>query len=304
MSTLEANTLFSTKGLVAVVTGGGTGIGLMIAAALEHNGAERVYIVGRRKEVLENAAKEHSKYGKIIPLVGEVTSKESLESVVAQIKSEVGYINLLVNNAGTVGNRSHAQHPLPEPYVSKPESENYQSVEDLQAYLWKDSVENWDNVFRVNATGAWFTSVAFLALLDEGNKRKTVEQTSQIVTIVSIAGFSRLLASSYIYAASKAAMIHIGKMMATNLAPFNIRSNMIAPGLYPSEMTVGPGKMDTRNKNTLPDYPSHHIPMLRPGKEEDMAGAILYLVSKAGAYCSGTVIVSDGARLSVLPATY
>ncbi|KAH0614812.1 uncharacterized protein H6S33_000448 [Morchella sextelata] len=73
MSTLEANTLFSTKGLVAVVTGGGTGIGLMIAAALEHNGAERVYIVGRRKEVLENAAKEHSKYGKIIPLVGEVT---------------------------------------------------------------------------------------------------------------------------------------------------------------------------------------------------------------------------------------
>lgn len=69
-------------------------------------------------------------------------------------------------------------------------------------------------------------------------------------------------------------------------------------------MTVGPGKMDARNKNTLSDYPSHHIPMLRPGKEEDMAGAILYLVSKAGAYCSGTVIVSDGARLSVLPATY
>lgn len=87
---------------------------------------------------------------------------------------------MLVNNAGTVGNRSHSQQPLPEPYVSKPESENYRNIEDLQAYLWKDSVENWDNVFRVNATGAWFTSVAFLALLDEGNKRKTVEQTSQV----------------------------------------------------------------------------------------------------------------------------
>lgn len=87
---------------------------------------------------------------------------------------------MLVNNASTVGNRGHSQQPLPEPYVSKPESENHRNIEDLQAYLWKDSVENWDNVFRVNATGAWFTSVALLALLDEGNKRKTVEQTSQV----------------------------------------------------------------------------------------------------------------------------
>lgn len=171
----------------------------MIAAALEHNGAEKVYIVGRRKEVLENAAREHSvrntppeialgsisniypqKYGRIIPLVGEVTSKESLESIVAHIKSEVGYVNLLVNNAGIMGKPIHSGIPLPAPFVSKPGAENYGSVEDVQAHLWKDTVEDWDSVFRVNTTGAWFTSVAFLGLLAEGNRREVVEQTSQV----------------------------------------------------------------------------------------------------------------------------
>lgn len=64
--------------------------------------------------------------------------------------------------------------------MSKPGAENYKSVEDVQAYLWKDTMEDWDEVFRVNTTGAWFTSVAFLGLLAEGNRRKVVEQSSQV----------------------------------------------------------------------------------------------------------------------------
>lgn len=100
--------------------------------------------------------------------------------MVAHIKSEVGYINLLVNNAGIIGNYLHNATTLPAPFVSKPGAENYKSLEDVQAYLWKDSFENWDEVFRVNTTGAWFTSVAFLGLLDEGNKRGVVEQSSQV----------------------------------------------------------------------------------------------------------------------------
>lgn len=177
--------------------------------------------------------------------MGEVTTKESLESIVAHIKAEVGYINLLVNNAGIIGKSLHNGTPLPAPFVSKPGAENYKTVEDVQAYLWEDTMEDWDDVFRVNTTGAWFASVAFLGLLAEGNKREVVEQTSQvcwdfdiyvyiyidiilthckIVTVVSIGAFSRSLAVSYVYNASKAAMTHVGKMMATNLAQFNIRS--------------------------------------------------------------------------------
>lgn len=69
-------------------------------------------------------------------------------------------------------------------------------------------------------------------------------------------------------------------------------------------MTAGKGNLDSRNKNTLAPYPSHQVPLLRPGNDEDMAGAILYLASKAGAYCTGSVVISDGGRLSIAPATY
>lgn len=109
-----------------------------------------------------------------------MTTKESLESIVAHIKAEVGYINLLVNNAGIIGKSIHNGTPLPAPFVSKPGAENYKTVEDVQAYLWEDKMEDWDDVFRVNTTGAWFASVAFLGLLAEGNRREVVEQTSQV----------------------------------------------------------------------------------------------------------------------------
>ncbi|PWW80704.1 NAD(P)-binding protein [Tuber magnatum] len=304
MSDIQASTLFSAKGLVAVVTGGGTGIGLMIAAALENNGATKVYIVGRRKEVLENAARVHSKHGNMIPILGDVTSKESLEAMVKTIESEVGYVNLLVNNAGT-GSWRHSVLPKPPGLESRPDAaEKYKSIEDVQKFLWEDSMEEWEDTFRVNVTGAWFASVAFLGLLDQGNKREVVEQTSQIITVTSIASFLRGLGTCFSYPASKAAMTHVAKMLATHFPQYGIRSNVIAPGLFPSELTAGPGTMDSSNKNKLGDFPPGHIPLRRPGKDEDIAGAVLYLAGRAGAYVNGNVMVVDGGRTSVLPATY
>ncbi|KAG0636462.1 hypothetical protein HOY80DRAFT_977594 [Tuber brumale] len=303
MSEVQASTLFSAKGLVAVVTGGGTGIGLMIATALEHNGATRVYIVGRRKEVLENAVKVHSKHGNIIPLVGEVTSKESLAAVVKTIESDVGYVNLLVSNAGMCGRR-HNVLPRPPPLENLPEAEKYKSIEDVQKFLWEDSMEEWEDTFRVNVTGAWFTCIAFLGLLDQGNKRRVVEQSSQIITITSIASFLRNLTACYSYHASKAAVTHVAKMLATHFPQYGIRSNLIAPGLFPSEITAGKGAMDSGNKNKLEDYPPGQVPLKRPGNDDDMAGAVLYLAGRAGAYLNGNVLVIDGGRTSIMPATY
>ena len=95
MDSTDPSKLFSVKGMVVCITGGGTGIGLMMTKAFANNGAAKVYIVGRRREKLQEAAKVSS-HGNIIPVVGDVTSKESLCEVAEQIKKEVGYVNLLI----------------------------------------------------------------------------------------------------------------------------------------------------------------------------------------------------------------
>ena len=95
MDSTDPKKLFSVEGMVVCITGGGTGIGLMMTKAFANNGAAKVYIVGRRKEKLEEAAKV-SPHGNIIPLVGDVTSKESLCEIAETIKQDIGYLNLLI----------------------------------------------------------------------------------------------------------------------------------------------------------------------------------------------------------------
>ncbi|KAI1820378.1 hypothetical protein F4861DRAFT_71489 [Xylaria intraflava] len=309
MSSLDAASLFSAKGLVAVVTGGGTGIGLMIARALEHNGA-KVYILGRRENVLNTAAKQNAIHGNIIPVVADVTDKTSLDAVVSRISEETGYINLLVNNAGTLGRRHNAlSRPppfdrLPGQFVHSTE-EDLKTVDGIRDFLWKDEVSDWDNTLRTNVSGVWFPSIAFLGLLNKGNEKKNVAQSSQIVTIGSVGAFIRVLGTSFTYNPSKAAANHLAKMMATNFVQWGIRSNVIAPGVYPSEMSVGPGKLDENNKNHIPmAIPPEEIPLGRVGDEEDIAAAILFLAGKGGKYMNGNVVVTDGGRLGVCPAVY
>lgn len=225
MSSLDVANLFSVKGLVAVITGGGSGIGLMMAKALALNGAHKVYIVGRRKEVLEAAAKE-SPHGNIIPLVGDVTSKDNLQSIAKHIEREVGYINVLVANSGIGG---------PQPNPIKPET----SLQDFQASIWQASLEEYTNTFAVNTSAVWFTVAAFLPLLDAGNKKANVEQASQVIATSSIGGFNRNAPGGYAYGQSKAATTALMKQLATNLVPFRIRSNVIAPGcMFPRPGSV------------------------------------------------------------------
>ncbi|KAI0903080.1 hypothetical protein F4824DRAFT_518084 [Ustulina deusta] len=310
MSSLDISTLFSVSGLVAVVTGGGTGIGLMIARALEHNGA-KVYILGRREEVLKTAAKENAIHGNIIPVVADVTDKKSLDAAVSRISQETGYINLLVNNAGTIGRRHNAiSRPspfsdIPGQFVHEKGEHDLSTVDGIRDFLWKDEVSDWDDTLRTNVSGVWFPSIAFLGLLNKGNEKRNVVQTSQIVTIGSIGAFIRILGTSFTYNPSKAAANHLGKMMATNFVQWGIRSNVIAPGIYPSEMSVGRGKLDKTNRNHIPiAIPVEEIPMGHVGDEEDMAAAILFLASSGGKYMNGNVVVTDGGRLGISPAVY
>lgn len=192
------------------------GIGLMMAKALALNGAHKVYIVGRRKEVLEAAAKE-SPHGNIIPLVGDVTSKDSLRSVVTYIEKDTGYINVVIANSGILGPRTPSITPDT-------------SLEEFQATLWDTPFEEYTQTFVVNTSAVYFTIVAFLMLLDAGNKKGNVSQRSQVIATSSIGGFIRNAPGGYVYAQSKAATTLLLKQLSTTLVPYRIRANVLAPG--------------------------------------------------------------------------
>lgn len=302
----KAADLFNVNGLVAVITGGGSGLGLYAARALDANGAKAVYIVGRREQTLQEAAKTGVN-GTIKPLVGDVTDKTSLANIASQIRQEQGHINLLFANAGVMGPK-HAS-------LLKKEDGSKPSVEEFQKAMLDPSIEDFTSAAHVNNSAVFYTAVAFLDLLAAGNAACNVPQDSQILVTSSIAGFSRQLASSFAYSSSKAATTHLVKMLATYFAQagYHIRANVIAPGLYPSEMTEQttaaldgfkgvPGHEDAFKGAHM--VPAENSPAQRTGSEEDFAGAVLYLASRAGAFVNGETLVTDGGRLSQLPGVY
>ena len=293
----SAQDLFNVNGLVAVITGGGSGLGLYAARALDANGAKAVYIIGRREQTLKDAAKEGTN-GTIKPIVGDVSDKESLSKVVKQIEEEQGYVNFLFVNAG-IGGPKH-RSALPE----KP------TLKQFQDTVFGPEMEDFTNTLHVNTTAAFYTSVAFLELLDAGNKKRNVPQDSQILITSSVAGFSRYLASSFAYSASKAAINHVAKMLSTFLAQggFHIRCNIVAPGLYPSELTDGHmdrlSALESEAFAGAKKMEPKESPAERTGSPADFEGLILFLASRAGAYINGETLLTDGGRISQLPATY
>ncbi|RYP11956.1 hypothetical protein DL765_007535 [Monosporascus sp. GIB2] len=282
ISKLGAGNLFSVDGLVAVVTGGGTGIGLMITKALVANGASKVYILGRRLAVLDEAAKSTGS-STVIPLVCDVTSQTDLAAAASKVHSEVGYVNLVVCNSGIGG-----------PYGIRPRPD--MSLDEYASANLAVDFDDYTKTFAINTTAVWYTAMSFLKLLEyasthllsglltlprltldsffAGNKQGNVEQKSQVVALSSIGGFNKQNTGGYAYGQSKAACTHLIKQLSIALPQWDIRANVICPGLE------------------------------RPGDEKDMAGAILYLASRAGAYCNGAVIVSDGGRLGTFPSTF
>lgn len=189
----------------------------MMARALALNGAEKVYIIGRRKEVLESAASSVNT-GNIIPVVGDVTDKEVVSSIVSKIESEVGYINVLIVNSGIAG-----------PQATKPITPSSSLSEFISSYGGA-SMSEMTKTFELNTVAVFSCIMAFLDLLDKGNKKGNVEQKSQIIATSSIGGFNRNVPGGFIYGQSKAATTHLMKQLGTQLTPYDIRCNTIAPG--------------------------------------------------------------------------
>ncbi|KPM39362.1 hypothetical protein AK830_g7195 [Neonectria ditissima] len=277
---LKATTLFNVKDVVAVVSGGGSGIGRMITQALAANGARKIYILGRRLEVLQECASTFPDI--IVPLECDVVSKDSLQKCADVVATEVGFVNLVVCNAGTGG-----------PETTKLNAES--TLDEFIESQWQHSVSSFTDTFKINTAGYWYTTLAFLKLLHLGNEKGNIQQKSQVIATCSTLGLSRLAPTGrFAYGQSKAASTHLMKQLSTSLVPYHIRANMIAPGLFPTDMTsVMMSSAGAYNANKV-------IPEGRAGDSEDMAGVILFLASRAGAYLNGNVLPTNAADYFLL----
>ncbi|PTB42463.1 hypothetical protein M441DRAFT_26206 [Trichoderma asperellum CBS 433.97] len=279
---LKGQSLFDLSGKVALVTGGGSGIGLMAAQALAANGA-KVYICGRTKEKLDTAASAHGENapGEIIPIQADVSSKQGIKALVDEIKSREKCVCILVNNAGISGET----HTTAEAH----------SAEDLKRSLFdsdSSTFDDWIDTYRTNVAAMHFTTAAFLPLLQNSTETQH-GWSSTVINITSISGLVKTSQHHFSYNASKAAAEHLSRMMAADFAAagLKIRVNSIAPGVFPSEMTTEGS--DERQKSQI-DKSKYEgkTPAGRPGKDEDMAQAVLFLA--VNQFVNGNRVVVDG----------
>lgn len=296
MSNLDAAQLFSVKGLVAVVTGAGSGLGAYMAHALDVNGAAKVFILGRRESKLKEVAAK-AKNGTLIPITCDVSSKESLQAAVSAIEKQTPFVNLLIANSAYLGEVT-SMGPRPAE----------QTLGELQKELWdKTSYEDASQVVSTNIAGSYFTFLAFLGLLGAGNTHpdsvgKSGLLQSQFISTTSLGGFRRAESPSYIYNASKAALSHLTKSLSPEYAKHGIRANAISPGFFVTEMTED--HAPDEDVTAAGSLPWQVTPATRGGTEEDMAGAVLYLASRAGSFVNGCVLLVDGGAIAMSPGSY
>lgn len=288
---LKVQDIFSVKDYVCMVTGGGTGIGLMATQALAANGA-KVYITGRRKEVLENAAQSHNPEGggQIIPIGPcDVTSKSDLEKLVKDLSSKEQHLNLLIANAGVSGPKA------------PPDTEDAQALKDK---AWQgESVEDWNGVMNTNVTSVYFSTIAFLPLLQASMEPhgQYPPRSASVIVISSMSGIMRSSQGHFAYNAAKGATVHLSKLMSSEFEKASIRVNSIAPGYFPSEMTMK--ESNESNKTHMPaekvQDKGHPVPAGRAGSDQEMAQGIIFLAKNM--YVNGEVIAIDGGVLNQVP---
>lgn len=150
-------------------------------------------------------------------------------------------MNLVIANAGIGG---------PSIKTLKPNA----SLEEFENHLWGWTAEEFTETFAANTTGAFNTVAAFLQLLGEGNKKGNVTQKSQVIATSSIGAFNRSLTQGYAYGGSKAAVVHIFKQLATTLVPYDIRSNIIAPGCKLLSQLLSPEMCLCLDSDHMPHY--------------------------------------------------
>ena len=249
--------LFSVAGRVALVTGGTSGIGRMIATGLAAAGA-RVYICARSAENCARVAADIAREtgGTVIGVAADLSTLPGIVALSGHIGAAEGALHILVNNAGTL---------CDAPIDDYPES-------------------GWDDVLDLNLKAGFFLMQKLLGLLRAGG---TATRPASVINIGSVGALRVGPRETYAYAAAKAGLHHVSKSLAKRLGPENITVNVIAPGFFPSEMTKITSEEMHKALIAM-------VPRRRVGEPEDVAGTVLYLSSRAGAYVTGSVLALEG----------
>jgi NAD(P)-dependent dehydrogenase (short-subunit alcohol dehydrogenase family) len=247
--------LFSLAGRTALVTGGSRGIGRMIAAGFIAQGA-RVYISNRKAAVAEQTAEELSAGGGFCRAIpADLSTPEGIAALAGGFASVESKLDILVNNAGAA---------WLAPFDEFPE-------------------KGWDKVVDLNLKTPFFLTQALIGQL---RAAASADRPAKVINIASIDGTAVNPQETYSYAASKAGLVHLTKRMSLRLIEDNIVVSAIAPGAFQSDMNL-----DARDH---PDEVAKRIPSRRIGTDEDMAGAAIFLASRAGDYVVGHTISVDG----------
>jgi NAD(P)-dependent dehydrogenase (short-subunit alcohol dehydrogenase family) len=253
------NDLFSIDGKIALVTGGSRGIGLMIARGYVEAGA-RVYISSRKADVLDDVAAELSKVGECRAIAADLSREAECRRLAEAIAARESSLDILVNNAGATWG----------------------------APLEQFDEAAWERALALNVKGVFHLTKFLLPLLEEAG---TAEEPARVINIGSIDGIRVPLMDNYSYSASKAAVHMLTRHLARRLAP-RVTVNAIAPGPFESKMMAA-------TLEAFGEQIAANAPLKRIGRPDDMAGAAIYLASRAGAYLTGAVIPVDGGIASL-----
>ncbi len=254
--------LFSVTGKTALVTGAATGIGRMAATALVQAGA-RVLIASRKGEHCAVVAAELNDLGapgSAEGFAGDVGTEEGVLALVEEVRRRTETLHVLVNNAGTTWGAE---------------------LDDFPYHAWA-------RVLNVNVTGLFFLTQKLLPLLE---KAAADDDPARIINLGSVMGSQPMADSAYSYTASKAAVHHLTRTLANELAERRITVNAFAPGPFQSRMTA----FATAGEENAAKV-GERVPLGRIGQPDDIAGATLYLCGRAGRYVTGAILPIDGGQ--------
>ncbi|MFT4860875.1 MAG: NAD(P)-dependent dehydrogenase (short-subunit alcohol dehydrogenase family) [Pseudohongiellaceae bacterium] len=250
--------LFSVAGKTALVTGGSSGLGFIMAQGLLQNGA-KVIIASRSQQKCDVALAQLSTFGDVTAITADVTIAQQRSELIAQVEARFSGLSLLVNNAGANWGAKLEDYPD----------------------------DGFEKVINTNLNAVFSLTRDCVGLLA---KAGTSSDPARVINIGSMDGIHVPIVQrvpTFAYSASKAALHHLTKALAVDLAARHITVNAVAPGFFASRMT------DYVFEHFLEDI-EDDCPMHRVGQPEEIVGILLYLASKAGAYTTGTVIPVDG----------
>lgn len=244
--------MFDLTGKTAIITGGTRGLGEAMADGLAEFGANvAIFDVEEGTEVCEQIADRHGVEAAFYDV--DVTDEARIEEAIGEVVSDFGPVHILINNAGI-----YYQTPVLE-----------------------TSLEDWDYLLRVDLTGYFLMAKHTIPQMPE-------DEGTRIINIASIAGHSAFEHSAA-YCVAKGGVIELTKSLAYEFGPRGIRTNVICPGTFVTDMTSEQLE-DQSFKETM----KNQVPLGRAGRAEEIKGLAVYLASEASSYMNGSIIDLDG----------